>query len=92
MQTQYKHVFLADAKYYVPIKLMSTTDNPTDFTVRSILQKNHIKLIKHLILDTLDINWSGLTLKWGNSEIVLPSVVMVPLIDIYIYSQKNHGE
>ena len=29
----------------------------------------HTKLIKHLICDTLDINWSKLILKWGNSEI-----------------------
>ena len=74
---------LADAKYYMPIKLMSTTGNPRDFTVRGTLQKNHIKLCKHSIWNPLEINWSKLSLKWGNSEIVLSSVVMVPLIDKY---------
>ena len=38
-------------------------------------------MIKHLIYDTLDINWSELTLEWGNSEIVLPNVVMVSMIN-----------
>ena len=49
---------LADAKYYVPIKLMYTRRNPKDFTVRNTLEKNNIKLIKLLIWDTLDINWT----------------------------------
>lgn len=50
------YVFLADSKYYVSIKLMSTTGNPGGFSVRIILQNNHITLTKHLSWDTLDIN------------------------------------
>ena len=54
--TVHAYVFLADTKYYVSIKLKSTTGNPRYFTVGGTLQKNHIKLIKHLIWNTLDIN------------------------------------
>ena len=62
---------------------MSTTGNLRDFKVTGNLQKNHINLIKHLILYTIDINWSAVTLKLGNTGIVLSNVVTVPLIDKY---------
>ena len=49
--------FLADTKQYVPIKLMSTTGNPSDFTVRGTLQKkNQANITKCLIWDTMDIS------------------------------------
>ena len=31
------YIFLADAEYYIPIKLMSTINDPRDFTLRGML-------------------------------------------------------
>ena len=46
-------------------------------------EKKQIKITKHLIWGTLDINLFEVLLKLDNAEVTLPTVVSVPVMDKY---------
>ena len=47
------------------------------------LYKNQIHITKHMIWDTLYINWSSALLKLGNAEATLPPLVTIPFRNKY---------
>ena len=46
-------------------------------------RKNQIHITRHLIQDTLDINWSSVLMILHNCKITLPTLVIVPLMEKY---------
>ena len=54
---------------------MSTTGNCREFTTRKTVQKDHVNIIKHLIWDTLDINWPSVILKLYNADSTLSNLL-----------------
>ena len=62
---------------------MTVTGNPRDFTFRGTLQEKQIHIARNLLWDTLEINWSSVILKLGNTEVTLPTLVTIPLMDKY---------
>ena len=88
--TEHVYIFLAVTKHYVHIKLISTTSNHWEFTMRVSLHRNQIHITRHLLWNTLEIYWSSVLLKLGISEVTLPTLVTMPvMITLALYDDKS---
>ena len=80
-------------KNNVPLTQMAVTDNPRDFIIKGTLQKNQIHITRHLLWDTLEINWSSVLQILCNNEVTLLNLVTIPLKDKYrVRSIINRNE
>ena len=66
--TVHVYMLLADTKCYVSIKLMAVIGNLRYFTVSGTFKKQTY-ITRHLLWDTLEINWSSLQLKYNSTEV-----------------------
>ena len=73
------YVFISKNERYSPIKLRSTTGLLYNFVTNQKIPMEALELHKGCPWDNLRINWEGITLTNGNTQIRLPYNVQVPL-------------
>ena len=62
---------------------MAVTGTHRDSQSEKSYRKNQMHSTRHLLWDTLEINWSSVLLKLGNTKVTLLTLVTVPLMDKY---------
>ena len=69
-----KIIFISDVQNYIPIKLCKTAGSiPFIFKITGMLKTENIKLNKHYIWDTLEIDWKEVTVTFIENKINLPT-------------------
>ena len=68
-------VFISDVWNYIPIMLGKTAGSIHLFKTTGMLRTENIKLNKHYVWDTLEIDWKGVTVGFTENKISLPRVV-----------------
>ena len=72
---------------------MAVTGNSREITIRGNLLKPQIHLKRDLLWCTLEIGWISVLLKLGNSEIILPVSVTIPLTNkCRVRNNMNYNE
>ena len=62
-------LFLSDVQNYIPIKLCKTSGSIHLFRIQGTLKQGDIKLNRHCLWDTLEINWNGIKLTLNGNKI-----------------------
>ena len=73
--------FISDVQNYVPIKLCKTPGSIHLFKIIGTLKAKNIKLNKNYLWDTLEIDWTEVTVTFNSNKIDLPKVVIIKLQD-----------
>ena len=81
-------LYISDVQNYIPIKLCKTSGSIHLFRIQGTLKPGDIKLNRHYLWDTLEINWNGIKLMLNGNKIDLPKIITVKMQD-KIKSQKN---
>ena len=74
-------LFISDVQNYIPIKLCKTSDSIHLFRIQGTLQPGDIKLNRHYLWDTLEINWNGIKLTLNGNKIDLPKIITMKMQD-----------
>ena len=74
-------LFISDIQNYVPIKLCKTAGSIHFFKIKGALKTGDIKLNKNNLWNTLEIDWSGVTVTFNNNKIELPKIVALKIWD-----------
>ena len=74
---------MSNTHSYVPIKLCRVARSINLFKIRGRLNPEHVKLKKNLIWETLEIDWSDVSITLNDNEIDLPSLVIIPFKERY---------
>ena len=69
-------LFILDVQNYTPIKLCKTSGSIHLFRKQGTLKPGDIKLNRHYLWDTLEINWNGIKLTLNGNKIDLPKIVI----------------
>ena len=81
-------LFISDVQNYIPIKLCKTSGSIHLFRMQGTLKPGDIKLNRHYLWDTLEINWNGIKLMLNGNKIDIPKIITIKMGD-KIKSQKN---
>ena len=73
--------FILDVQNYIPIKLCKTTGSIHLFRIQGTLKPGGIKLNRHYLWDTLEINWNGIKLTLNGNKIDLPKIITIKMQD-----------
>ena len=73
-------LFISDVQNYIPIKLCKTSGSIHLFKVKGTLKSKDIKLNRNYLWETLEINWSKITITF-NDKTDLPKIVAVKMRD-----------
>ena len=76
-------LFISNTHSYVPIKLCRVARSIHLFKIRGRLNPEHVRLKKNWIWDVLEIDWSDVSITLNDSEIGLPSLVIIPFKERY---------
>ena len=71
-------LFISNTYSYIPIKLCRVAGSIHLFKIRGRLNSENVKLKKNWIWDVLEIDWSDPSITLNDSEIDLPSSVIIP--------------
>ena len=83
-------LFISDVHNYVPIKLCKTSGSIHFFKINGTLKPGDIKLNRHYLWDTLEINWNGIKLTLNGNKIDLPKIITIKMRDkIRVRRMKN---
>ena len=74
-------IFISDVQNYVPIKLCKTAGSIHLFKIIGTLKAENIKLNKHYLWDTLEIDWKEVTVTFNGNKIDLPKIDVIKLQD-----------
>ena len=74
-------LFISDVQNYVPIKLCKTAGSIHSFKIKGALKSRDIQLNKNYLLDTLELDWNGVTVTFNNNKIELPKIVAIKIWD-----------
>ena len=76
-------LFISNTHSYVPIRLCRVARSIHLFRIRGRRNPENVKLKKNWIWDVLEIDWSDISIMLNDSEIDLPSLVIVPFKERY---------
>ena len=68
-------LFVSDVQNYILIKLCKTSGSIHLFRMQGTLKSGDIKLNRHYLWDTLEINWNGIKLTLSGNKIDLPKII-----------------
>ena len=74
-------LFISDVQHYIPVKLCKTADSIHLFKITGKIMTEKVKLNKHYILDTLEIDWNEVKVTFNGKVINLPKSISVRLWD-----------
>ena len=74
-------LFISDVQNYIPIKLCKTSGSLHLFRIKGMLKPEDIKLNKHYLWDTLEIDWNGIKLLFIGNETDLPKIITIKMPD-----------
>ena len=74
-------IFISYVQYYVPIKLYKTAGSIHLFKITGTLKSENVKLNKHYLWDTLEIDLKEVTVTFNDNRINLPLEVTIKLQD-----------
>ena len=74
-------LFISDVQNYVPIKLCKTAGSIHLFKIKGTLKTRNIRLNKNYLWDTLEIDWTEVTVTFNDSKIDLPGTVAIRIQD-----------
>ena len=74
-------LFISDIQNYVSIKLCKTAGSIHLFEIKGALKTGDIKLNMNYLWDTLETDWSGVTVTFNNDKIELPKIVAIKIWD-----------
>ena len=74
-------LFISDVQNYIPIKLCKTSGSIHLFRIQGTLKPGDIKLNRHYLWDTLQINWNGIKLMLNGNKIDLPKIITIKMQD-----------
>ena len=77
-------LFISNTHSYVFIKSCRVAGNIHLFRIRGRLNQEHVKIKKNWIWDVLEIDWSDVSITLNDSEIDLPSSLIIPFKERYI--------
>ena len=80
-------LFISDVQNYIPIKLCKTSGSIHLFRIQGTLKPGDIKLNRHYLWETLEINWNGIKLMLNGNEIDPPKIITIKMQDKI--NQKN---
>ena len=72
-------LFISDVQNYIPIKLCKTSGSIHLFKIQGTLKPEDIKLNRHYLLHTLEINWNGIKLTLNGNKIDLPKIITIKI-------------
>ena len=70
-------LFISDVQNYILIKLCKTSGSILLFRIQGTLKPRHIKLNRHYLWDTLEINWNEIKLMLNGNKIDLPKIITI---------------
>ena len=74
-------LFISDVQNYIPIKLCKTWGSIPLFKIKGTLNPGDIKLNRHYLWDTLEINWNEIKLTLKGNKIDLPKIITIKMPD-----------
>ena len=74
-------IFSSDVQYYVPIQLCKTAGRIHLFKIMVTLTPENIKLNRNYIWDTLEIDWTEVSVTFNDTQINLSTIVTIKLRD-----------
>ena len=74
-------LFISDMQYYVPVKLCKTGGSIHLFKITGKIMMDKVKLNKHYIWDTLEVDWSEVMVTFNGKVINLPKSMTIKLWD-----------
>ena len=72
-------LFISDVQNYILIKLCKTSGSIHLFKMKGTLKPGDIKLNRHYLWDTLEINWNGIMLTLNDNKIDLPKIITIKM-------------
>ena len=72
-------LFISDVQNYILIKLCKTSGSIHLFRIQGTLKPGDIKLNRHYLWDTLEINLNGIKLMLNGNEIDLPKIITIKM-------------
>ena len=72
-------LFISDVQNYIPIKLCKTSGSIHLFKIKGTLKPGDIKLSRHYLWDTLEINWNEIKLTLNGNKINLPKIITIKM-------------
>ena len=72
-------LFISDVQNYILIKLCKTSGSIHLFRIHSTLKPGDIKLNRHYLWDTLEMNWNGIKLTLNGNKIDLPKITTIKM-------------
>ena len=76
-----KVLFISDVQNYILIKLCKTSGSIHLFRIQGTLKLGDIKLNRHYLWDTLEINWNEIKLTLNGNKIDLPKIITIKMPD-----------
>ena len=70
-------LYISDVQNYILIKLCKTSGSIHLFKIQGTLKPEDIKLNRHYLWDTLEINWNGIKLTLNGNKIDLPKIITI---------------
>ena len=74
-------LFISDVQNYILIKLCKTSGCIHLFKIKGTLKPGDIKLNRHYLWDTLEINWNGIKSTLNGNKIDLPKIITIKMQD-----------
>ena len=74
-------IFISDVQNYVPVKLCKTAGSIHLFKISGMLKAENMKLNKNYLCNTLETDWTEVTVNFNGNKIDLPRVVIIELQD-----------
>ena len=77
------YLIICDNLRFVPIKIRSISGHFYKLHVNKFdeISETQLRLEKHLLWDTLTIDWKNIKLKYASEKVSLPSSVVIPISD-----------
>ena len=77
------YLIICDNLRYVPIKIRSISGHFYKLHVNNFdeIAETQLKLVTHLLWDTLTIDWKEIQLKYADEKVSLPTSIVIPLSD-----------
>ena len=76
-------LFVSNTHSYVPIKLCRVAGSIHLFRIKGRLNLENVKPKKNWIWDVLEIDWSSVSITLNDTEVDLPSSVIIPIKESY---------
>ena len=76
-------LFISNAHLYVPVKLCTMAGSIHLFRIKGRSTPENVKLKKHWIWDTLEIDWSEVSITLNDNEINLPRSMVIVFREKY---------